>query len=297
MRQRLRLVGAVLAVVAVGATASAAGSAPSNVVHGTDGSDVIAATPAADVIYAKSGHDTISGVGPGDVVYAGSGNDTIVFEAGEVSGANVDGNVGDDLVVGGARVDDASVNLGSGADYLLLDGCRNHVLGGSGNDVYENRAGCADADPGTLDLGNGDDSAWVRHSSRAVLGNGHDTLTTQSPRVVSAGSGNDLVRFEGGGDASVYLMAGNDRLLLEGASGVTAYGNSGQDEVSGSFADSVIRTESGEDTIELLSSSAGNRLYGGGNHDLARLAPASSGTTCASLERIVDLDGNPRACS
>jgi Ca2+-binding RTX toxin-like protein len=297
MRHTWRPAWAVLAVVAVGTMASAAGSAPANVIYGSDGSDVIAATPAADVIYAKSGNDTISGVGTGDVVYAGSGNDTIAFEAGEANSATIDANVGDDLVVGGTRVDDSFVNLGSGADYLLLDGCRNHALGGSGADVYENHAGCAAADPGTLDLGNGDDSAWVRHSIRAVLGNGNDMFTTHSPRVVHAGSGNDIVRFEGGGAASVYLAAGNDRLLLNGASGVTAYGNSGQDEVSGSFADSVIRTESGEDTIELLSASAANQLFGGGNHDLARLAPASSGTTCASLERVVDLDGNPRACS
>jgi Ca2+-binding RTX toxin-like protein len=249
------------------------------------------------VIYAKSGDDTITGVGSGDVVYASSGNDTIVLDAGAVGGVVIDANVGDDYVAGGAAVDNSFVNLGSGGDYLLLDGCGNRVLGGSGNDEYENHASCSGSDPGTLDLGNGDDVAWVEHAGLAALGNGNDSLTTQSPRVVNAGSGNDVVRFDGGGDATVYLAAGNDRLLLGGASLVTAFGNSGQDEVAGTFDDSVINTESGEDVIELLGSSSGNRLAGGGNRDLARLAPASSGTSCTSLERIVDLDGDPRACS
>lgn len=298
MRHSLRLGGAAMVALAAVSVTSAAGSAPTNVINGSAGNDVLTATSAPDVIYAKGGNDTIRGVGSGDVVYAGSGDDTIVLDAdARAGGLVIDANAGDDVVSGASGADDSVINLGSGADTLLLDGCRNRVLGGSGNDEYRNGESCSDAEPGWFDLGNGDDAASVWHSSRATLGNGHDSLTTRFPGTVHAGSGNDFVRFAQGGDATVYLAAGNDRLRLDGAHTVRAFGNSGQDHVFGSFDASVINTESGEDVIELYSLSTDNVLNGGPNHDLARLSDASSGSLCLRLERVVDLAGDPRTCS
>lgn len=138
MRRTSRFAGIALAAIAVGTLASAAVSAPANIIYGTNGHDTIVATPAADVIYAKSGNDKITGVGDGDVVWASSGNDTIVtLPAVAVSGLAIHGNVGHDKIESGIGgfVQNSFVNAGSGNDSVRITGCNNEVTAESGNDT------------------------------------------------------------------------------------------------------------------------------------------------------------------
>ena len=290
----------VAVVCAVAAAALLAGAAPAvaaNVISGTPQRDVIWATAAADVIFAGSGDDKINNLGSGDVVWAGSGNDTItVAPLAELSGIVIEGNVGNDRVeAAGAVFENSYVNGDSGNDTILLNGCGNRVVAGTGNDRYENRRVCVGSGD-NASLGNGDDTVVVHYARSVLLGNGNDTLRTIFPRLVEAGSGADFVRFDQGGNAEVGLGAGNDRLQLATTDGLTVFGSGGTDLVTGRGSRNRINTQSGADQVDLPTRSFDNVLDGGPNRDLVRLTDKESRTTCVSVETVTDFGGNQRDC-
>ena len=298
VRRSSRIVG-FFVVAFVGATmASAAGTAPLNVMYGTGGHDHIAATPAADVIYAKSGNDTITGVGTGDVVYASSGNDKVSFEPlAAVNNVLIDTNVGHDTIESTGVVDNAFVNSGSGNDTIKLNGCGHTIAGESGNDKYTNNASCL-LSPSNANVGNGNDEVVLLNATNIHLGNGNDKLTTSTPGAVGASDGNDRITFQGGGYALVTLGVGHDIVELIGSHAVTVVGSNGDDRVSiRGGGDHVVHGQGGNDTTEISEFGAHNALFGGTGRDKARLAAQSSGTTCESIENVVDWSHHHRACS
>jgi Ca2+-binding RTX toxin-like protein len=292
--RRTKLIGALVVALATMVVTPFAEAAE---LVGTPGADRIIATPMPDVIYAGSGDDSIVHVGSGDVVYAGSGRDVIQMAPGTVTGAVVDGNVGNDTFRANAgKVFDSTLIGGSGKDLITVPGCRNEVTLGSGKDRYENPEACPVPDSGTVDGGDDNDTISVLVSSRISGGNGHDHVMSRFPGTVVAGSGNDLVRLNLGGDAQIFLGAGNDETRFTNSANNTLYGDSGQDKIIGRTSNSHIDTQSGEDRIELDPRAKNNTLDGGANYDSARLAATNTGTTCRSLETILGPDGDPREC-
>jgi Ca2+-binding RTX toxin-like protein len=298
LRRSSRLVGIAIAVAACGSLASAAGSATPNLIFGTGGNDVIAATPAVDHIYAKSGNDTITGVGSGDRVYASSGNDKVYLEPlATVSDVVLDGNVGHDHFEATGLVNDSAIDTGSGNDTVKINGCGLSYLGGSGNDKFTNLASCP-LGPNSANVGNGNDELVLLNATGIHLGNGNDKLTTSLPGDVNASSGNDKVTFNGGGFAPVFLGSGHDVVELHGAREVRITGSNGNDRVSiVGGGGHVVHGQSGNDTTEISEFAVTNALFGGGGRDKARLAANSSGTTCDSIENVVDWSLHHRACS
>jgi Ca2+-binding RTX toxin-like protein len=298
MRRSYRFVGIVLIAVVSASLASAAGSAPLNAIYGTGGHDKIAATPAADVIYAKSGNDTITGVGTGDLVYASSGNDKVSFEPlAAVDNVLVDTNVGHDTIESTGAVTNAQINAGSGNDTIKVSGCGISLAGESGNDKYTNLATCPFA-PNSANVGNGNDEIVLLDATNIHLGNGNDKLTTSMPGAVGASDGNDRITFQGGGWALVTLGVGHDTLDLIGSRAVTVVASNGDDRISiRGGGDHVVNGQGGNDTTEISEFGADNDLHGGTGRDKARLAANSSGTTCDSIENVVDWSHHHRTCS
>jgi Ca2+-binding RTX toxin-like protein len=298
MRRHSSVIFAIALVCAVlGSAASAAGSATPNVILGTHGNDRIVATPAADVIFAKSGNDVITGVGSGDRVYASSGNDRIALEPFTIARDVVlDGNVGNDTFQAIGLVNNSVVNGGGGNDVIRLTGCGNTVAGESGNDRYTNLAACRRT-PNRASLGNGNDKVFLLSATSIHLGNGNDTLTTSRPGSVVASSGSDRITITGGGSASVALGSGHDRLALVRSRRVKASGSSGDDRFSIRGGGShLVEAQSGNDTVEVSRRAVVNVVRGGVGRDKARLAARSSGTTCGSIESVVDWAHRPRLC-
>lgn len=298
MRRSSRIVGILVIAVAGGSLASAGGSASLNVMYGTGGHDTIAATPAADVIYAKSGNDTITGVGTGDVVHASSGNDKVFFEPlGVATNVLVDTNVGHDTIESTGIVSGGAINSGSGNDVINVSGCAITLAAESGNDKYTNVAVCA---PGanSTSVGNGSDEVTQVSAGLIHLGNGNDKLTTSYVGSVVGSSGNERITINTGWGASVQLGAGHDLLELVGAHGATVVASNGNDRVLIRGGDGhVVHGQSGNDTTEISELGAGNALFGGAGRDKARLADDSSGTTCNSIENVVDWAHHHRSCS
>jgi Ca2+-binding RTX toxin-like protein len=300
MRYRLST-GALLLATCVCGTAAAAPSS-TNVIRGTNGPDVITATPERDVIYAMSGNDEVREVGDGDVVYAGSGNDLVTtVPLVSVHDVRIEGNVGHDTI-SGAGVD-SYVNADSGNDDVQFEGCRNRILTGSGNDSFGGLGSCYAPDRGTLSMGNGNDEARVGSGRLISLGNGNDVLDARYADVLQAGSGNDIVelelgRSEDGGAGIVFLASGNDSLRIVNTGGAEVYAGNGADRIfAGHSGANVIHGQSGNDVVELGDENLDNRLDGGSGRDWARLSPRATGTTCTRIERITDLAGAPRSCS
>jgi Ca2+-binding RTX toxin-like protein len=281
--------------------AAPAGSVTMNIVYGTDGNDKIVATPAADVIYAKSGNDLITEVGSNDVVWASSGNDTIRFGPGLIENASVHGNVGHDKVEMGPStlgVFNSFVNAGSGNDSVKLFGCID-FQGESGNDTYENVANCVSL-PNTANLGNGHDKFKLGALSNFLLGNGNDQGSIDYPAYVHASSGNDRLTVKSPQPGSViHLGTGHDEVSVENAaSGGEVFGSDGNDKISYLSAGGVnVQGQSGNDTFTIEASTAPNVLAGNQNRDKARLGTGVAGTTCSSVETVVDLAGARRSCS
>jgi Ca2+-binding RTX toxin-like protein len=297
MRHSFRVVGIlVIALVAAG-MASSAGTAPLNVIYGTGGHDKITATDAADVIYAKSGNDTISNVGSGDVVVASSGNDKVLFAPGTVENVNIDTNVGHDQIESTGFVNNAFVNSGSGNDTIKLNGCGHTFSGESGNDKYTNLASCLAA-PGNVNVGNGNDEVVALWATNIHLGNGNDKLTTSMPGAIGASDGNDRITFNAGGYALVTLGVGHDQVDLNGAHFVTIVGSNGDDKVFiRGGGEHVVHGQGGNDTTEISELGIHNALFGGMGRDKARLAAGTSGTTCDSIENVVDWSMHKTVCS
>jgi Ca2+-binding RTX toxin-like protein len=292
---------AALALVALLTAAAPAGSMSLNVVYGTDGNDTIVATPAADVIYAKSGNDLITDVGSNDVVWASSGNDTIRFGSGWIENAAVHANVGHDKIEGilsTAAVVNSLVNAGSGNDSVKVVGCF-ELQGESGNDTYENPSVCS-LFANTANLGNGHDKFKLGSLAELLLGNGNDQGSIDYPNYVHAGSGNDRLQILSVQAGSViHLGTGHDEVLAQSSIvGGEVFGSNGNDRISYVWAGGVnVHGQSGNDTFTIENAVGSNVLSGDQNRDKARLGSGVTGTTCNSIETIVDLAHHASSCS
>ena len=300
----MRRLGAIVGILVVTAAMTAAGPAGSvtmNIVYGTDGNDTIVGTPAADVIYAKSGNDLITDVGSNDIVWASSGNDTIRFGPGLIENAAVHGNVGHDKIeaAAGSVVVNSLVNVGSGNDSVKMYGCL-ELQGESGNDTYENPTVCGSAFENTANLGNGHDKFKLGELAELLLGNGNDQGSIDFPHYVHTSSGNDRLQIVSVRPGSaIHLGTGHDEVSAESAvAGGEVFGSNGNDKISYLLAGGVrVHGQSGNDTFTIENAIGPNVLSGDQNRDKARLGAGVTGTTCNSVETVVNLLGARRSCS
>lgn len=149
---------------------------------GTDGPDVIVTNGAREV-FAKAGDDVVCVTGGSDLdhvsVSAGDGADVVTTTASDAVRVEVNLGFGDDSFVGGDRPDHVSAASpfvsppGQGADTVATGGGHDTVLAGGS-------LGTPDHDD--IDLGSGNDRAWLRGAVDPAL-------------PVQGGPGWDQLRF------------------------------------------------------------------------------------------------------
>jgi dipeptidyl aminopeptidase/acylaminoacyl peptidase len=127
---------------------------------------------------------------------------------------------GDDLVWVARSADpqtlvsEIRIEAGDGADRFVLEGGRNIVFGGPGDDVVTTSS---------------------RIGQRVSLGDGNDyALTWSGDDVLYGGAGNDRL-FAGTGRDRVFGGLGDDRIEAWGAGAKTMDGGSGDDRISGGY--------------------------------------------------------------
>jgi hypothetical protein len=120
----------------------------------------------------------------------------------------------------------ATVNTGSGKDYVFAGNGTNTISTGAGNDTIYSQEG-----NDTINGGDGDDTIYAGEGTNGIFGDaGSDKITS--------GSGNDAIS---GGEGDDTINAG------EGSDYVT--GGLGDDTLNGEAGDDVISSGEGVDTI------------------------------------------------
>jgi Ca2+-binding RTX toxin-like protein len=215
-------------------------------------------------------------------VNAGGGNDTINLSAANIAGATINGEDGDDIIVGSAKIDAISGGLGSdritgfrGNETINGDDGNDVMIwnNGDGNDVNEGGNG---ADETLITAGTADDDMKVdpvaggRTKFERVNANftvdmgtverlnissfaGADKLATAAgvtlPITVDAGPGNDTIT---GGDGADLLQGGDGVDTLNGgAGGDRILGNPGNDVMNGGGGDDVLVWNNGDGTDDM----------------------------------------------
>jgi hypothetical protein len=97
--------------------------ANTNIIAGTDGSDVLRGTEGRDCILGRGGDDVIDALGGDDVVSGGEGRDTI------------NSGLGNDVVSGGPG--DDIIDAGPGNDRVTGDAGRDTIMAGTGSDTID----------------------------------------------------------------------------------------------------------------------------------------------------------------
>ncbi len=219
----------------------------------------------------------IEGDSGDDSLVGGDGNDTIYGFAGEDT---LEGNGGNDLLDGGADNDTISGGAGEdtliggdGDDRLIDAGGSSSISGGAGNDTL-----AAEGGESTIDAGEGNDQVlFIGAGGLALLGAGDDEIFGSDDhvnRTVMGGDGQDTLNG-GAGDDSIDGGAGNERILgyddFEDAIDDPQAG--GRDMLLGGAGNDTIGGQVGQDTLyggddnDLLDGDAGSDMLFGENGD------------------------------
>ena len=239
-------------------------------------------TDQADVMHGTDGHDILYGLSGDDEIHAGAGNDYIY------------GNAGDDRLFGGAG---SNYMYGGDGDDVLTGGAGYNVLhGGTGSDIIYggpgggelnaggNLPGEAEA-TGGVDLIYGSDNADIITGGRGAqdqsFGNGGNDIINGAGRV-EGGAGDDQLSSIGvlasavldGGVGNDTIVSGDfGDLVIGGAGSDKLSGGGGGDEIRGAFGDQWMNGDAGDDLLRISGhgSSGDATLYirGGEGFDVA----------------------------
>ncbi len=219
-----------------------------NIIHGTDGDDVLIGTDGHDIIFGGPGNDFLDGGHNADVLVGGPGNDTyVVDDVRDHVVETVDGGVDTvltDLKAFALEDDDASPaapthdasDTGDASQTILVDD-----TGGSGVDttapVPEEATTQTDDDQPGADLTDFGRAANVENltytGEDGFIGRGNS-----ANNIISGGAGNDSLWGEGGDD--VLYGSGGDDDLHGGSGNDVLFGGYGDDRFDGGFGDDMI---------------------------------------------------------
>ncbi|MGP6088673.1 calcium-binding protein [Antarctobacter jejuensis] len=210
------------------------------------------------------GNDTLLGGNSSDDMAGGAGDDTVIGRGGDDL---LDGDSGNDIILGGEGND--GIDGGVDNDTLNGNGGDDTILGGSGNDILVGQDGSDELEGGsgndTMDGGNGDDVLEGDEDNDILRGRaGEDEL--------AGGLGFDLLT--GGQDADLFVFRSTAETAV------------------GALRDQILDFEQGLDLIVVAGLSPGVFEFRGtagfapsGNPEL-RLIETATGST------IVQLDSN-----
>ena len=255
-----------------------------NHIFGLGGNDLIWGADGNDQLDGGIGNDRIRTEGGADVVNGGDGNDWVnctVNADGTIGyytdsgSATIDGGTGDDYLHGTSG--DDSIVGGLGNDFLSGSDGNDSLDGGAGQDTLYGGAG-----NDTLSGGDGNDKLWDQSAGNDILtgGEGDDFLSTYTSSgddrldggagndTLHGGTGNDTLT---GGDGNDYLdgFEGNDS-LDGGAGSDTLYGDVGNDTLSGGDGNDKLYGGDGNDT--LIGGTGFDILWGGNGDDTYKIS-------------------------
>ncbi len=217
--------------------ANPAGSDPFST-YGSNGNDYLMGGNVSGAgVYGEAGEDVIYS-GYASHVHGGSGSD-IIYASSHVSGANYYGESDHDTIYGNVL-----------AEYLY---------GGDGNDMLYGGAGIDTLDGGAgIDTANFSDATAVvgvnlSTGVTAYDGFGYSETITGVENVTGSGYADEIT-----GDSAANLLNGN-------AGNDTIHGNAGDDTLYGMDGNDALYGESGLDTI--ISGAGTDYLYGGDDTD------------------------------
>ena len=203
------------------------------------------------VVNGEDGNDTIVGTGSPTAVQFYGGNGNDSL-TGSDFGDQLDGGDGNDLLAG--RGDDDRLSGGDGNDTLEGDGGDDFLNGQSDDDVV-----IGGADDDRLLGGSGNDTLDAGEGRNRISGNaGDDTLQSGSDSDrLYGGPGADVLNA-GDGDNTLNGQTGNDTLtggddddrLYGGADDDVLDGGGGADRVRGNAGDDTLSGGEGADTID-----------------------------------------------
>jgi Ca2+-binding RTX toxin-like protein len=281
----------------------------SKVQQGTEGADVLYASPTGGSIYALGGNDTLHGNAGVDLLDGGAGNDQLNGNDGNDDlrggddGDTLIGGLGDDVLSGGAGNDSlfgGGTYGGAGGNDVMDGGAGNDFqVGGFGSDTY--RFGIGDGQ----DTINNDGDGWgsidptvgkidVLQFKEGVLASGvtltrsgddlivkitgtTDQVTLQyyftadatSPRGYAV----DQIRFA---DGTTWDVATVKAMMLQGTSGNdTLIGYASNDTMNGANGNDTIDGRAG---VDLLQGYAGNDTITDTNANGGNLFDGGAGT-------------------
>lgn len=180
-------------------------------------------------------------------VNGGAGNDSLDASAFTLAAATLNGDAGDDMLLGGSRAD---ILTGGAGNDTLRGGAGNDTLrGGAGNDSYVFAAASV-AETDIVAETASDGSADRLHFSALLASDAVRVDLTSDAALAS--HGNRTVRTEAAGQAAYFEIAeggaGNDTLL----------GNAAANTLNGNAGNDILQGNAGSDT---MAGGAGNDAY------------------------------------
>jgi len=251
-------------------------------VTGTDGDDDIRLFISQDQIVVRdAGGDTpfnladISGID----IQAGDGNDHVQLDP-DVPAADIEGQAGDDTLIGGDS--DDTLEGGGGNDYMDGKGGADVMRGGTGFDTADYRFRSEDLnlsiDDAPNDGANGGGEGDNIHTDveRVMGGSGDDLIVgSDADNSLAAGAGDDTV-LGGLGDDSIDGDDGDDWLI----------GEQGNDRLTGGPGRDLMEGRSGDDTFVAAQDGEHDTLEGGSGADTAE-------SIDIGLDQVDDVENTP----
>ncbi|MBV6411715.1 MAG: hypothetical protein GAKPKEKM_02593 [Rhodocyclaceae bacterium] len=231
---------------------------------GTEGSDFITGTEAAERFETGAGNDYVYAIGGNDVVFGGAGNDGLSGDAGndalygEDGDDTLEGGDGSDTLDGGTGND--SLNGGDGADtYLFTRGFGHDTIyeydaGSGGNDIVRF---AADILPAEVELSRNESDLFLK-----VLG-------TEDRITVSGFYADPLQRIERVEFADGTAWTSSTLLAAKFVSTEDTdfiFGTTGNDRIEGRGGDDYLYGDAGADTLD--GGSGNDQLDGGAGNDI-----------------------------
>ncbi len=176
---------------------------------------------------------------------------------------------GDNSVFATGSFDDQYITLGSGRDFVFVDGGDDNVRSGAGDD--------------TLIGGDGNDTLLGEDGDDFIIGDFTSGAGAATDLVLSSLAIND-----GGGAVTVggwtlSTATGGDSVLANWLAAVRSSAGNGKDSILAGLGDDIVLSGGGDDTVDggigsdVIFGGAGDDLLGGGALDTAALAVPDGG--------------------
>jgi Ca2+-binding RTX toxin-like protein len=228
---------------------------------GGTGNDQITAYSEGNFLFGDEDNDWLEAYASHNELHGGAGNDYFYFESSSFS--SVFGDDGNDEAIFNFINDNNVIQMGAGADHVVLHGKYNHVEGGDGDDgleVYEGH--------NTLLGGAGNDTLSTNYGDNTLIGGtGDDTYYVDSDT-------DTLVEEANGGFDRIYssydiVMTANFEAISGAGAwrGVSFTGNDEDNIIDGSSFADMLMGGAGNDTFFGGTGNAADTMYGGAGND------------------------------